>query len=119
MGLQTLVRRSAASALAIALLLQLAAAKSKGRSDCERPPETLSGSAPTEQEQEEGRKLKATGSITVTVSEKGNVVEAEVVKASPPEAKDLLLRRAREFRYKARPGCGPYKVQIDFDLTRP
>jgi hypothetical protein len=119
MDLQTLVRRSATSALALALLLQLAAAKNKGRSDCERPPETLSGSVPTEQEQEEGRKLKATGTIAVTVSEKGDVVEAEVLKASPAEAKDLLLRRAREFRYKARPGCGPYKVEIDFDMTRP
>ncbi|MGH9556437.1 MAG: hypothetical protein ACRD2Y_11515, partial [Terriglobales bacterium] len=65
-----------------------------------------------------GRKLRAQGSVTISISEEGDVVEAKLVRASSPEAGDLLLTRARSLKFKARPGCGNFKTTVNYKLNQ-
>jgi len=66
------------------------------KNPCGKPPDLVSGSKPSKAELEQARELRAQGSVAITISEEDDVTEAQVVRASSPEAAPLLLSRARQ-----------------------
>jgi hypothetical protein len=119
MSLRRILKEALILALATASLLPPAMAKDKEQSGCGKPPEFVSGARikMTKEEQEKIRKLRPQGSVAVSISEAGDVVEAKVVRASSSEAADLLLARTKSMKFKARPGCGTFKTAINYNLT--
>jgi hypothetical protein len=65
---------------------------------------------------EEGRDIRAQGSVNIAISEEGDVTEAKVVRASSPEAADMLLKRARSMKFQSRPGCGTFRTTVNYTL---
>src|SRR2546429_92425 len=119
MSLRRIVKEALILAVATASLLPPAMAKDRAKehSVCGKPPEIVSRTKMTKEEQEKARKLRAQGSVAVSISEDGDVVEAKVVRASSFEAADLLLARTKSMKFKARPGCGTFKTTINYNLA--
>ena len=84
---------------------------------CGKPPEVVPTSQPTKEELEKARKLRAQGSVNISISEDGDVVEAKLVRATSREAADLLLARAKAMKFKPRPGCGTFKTTVNYTLA--
>jgi TonB family protein len=55
--------------------------------------------------------------VNITITEDGDVVDAQVVRASSTEAVDLLLAFAKSAKFKPRPECGPTHSAINYTLV--
>lgn len=102
---------------AILVLPPTVAGGKKKDSPCSKPPDLISSAKPTKEEQEKARKVRPQGSVNIAISEDGDVVEAKVVRASSPEAADLLLGRAKSMKFKPRSGCGSFRTTVNFTLA--
>jgi hypothetical protein len=69
------------------------------------------------EEQERARKIRAQGSIAIVISEDGDVVEAKAIRANSNEAGKILIDMVEGFKFKSRPGCGPFKTDFNFSLA--
>jgi hypothetical protein len=116
MSLQRVLQPLLLLALVSASAMPLAAGGEKKDSPCRKPPEVASGGKPTKEEQKKARQLRAQGSVAISISEEGDVVDAEVVRASSQEAGDFLLTWAKAMKFKARPGCGSFKTTVNYTL---
>ena len=94
----------------------LLAAKRK-LSPCGKPPEMVSHAPPSKEDQEKAKRIRAQGTIAIEIAEDGNVVDAKVVHASSDEAGRLLVEAAKGMKFKSRPGCGPFKTTVNFNLS--
>jgi len=83
---------------------------------CPDHPQMLPGSKPTKEEQKRQKELRAQGTVSIAISEEGDVVEAKIVRASSKEAATELLKRAQSMKFEPRPGCGVFRTQINFTL---
>ena len=54
------------------------------------------------------------GTVAVTISEDGNVIDAKVLRAPSDDAAELLTHFVKTFKFKARPGCGDFRTQMNF-----
>jgi hypothetical protein len=90
----------------------------KGRqSPCSKPPELVSRQPLPKDDQDKAKKIRAQGNIAVVISEDGKVSDAKGVHASSDEAGRLLVELAKGMKFKPRPGCGPYKTTVTFNLA--
>ena len=106
--------RPLASSLIVVTAVAAPATAGDKKNPCGKPPDLLSGSKPSKTELDEARKIHAQGSVAITISEEGDVTDARVVRASSPEAANLLLSRAKGMKFKARPGCGVFQTTVNY-----
>ena len=57
------------------------------------------------------------GRVAIAIDEDGHISEAKLVEASPKEAADALLATAETATFKPRPGCGPFKTEMNFSVN--
>jgi hypothetical protein len=69
------------------------------------------------EQQQKAKKMRAQGSVAIVISEGGDVVEAKAIHASSNEAGKILVDLVEGFKFKPRPGCGPFKTSINFSLS--
>jgi hypothetical protein len=86
-------------------------------SPCSKPPDLVSKRPLPKEEQERARKIRAQGSIAIVISEDGDVVEAKAIRANSNEAGKILIDMVEGFKFKSRPGCGPFKTDFNFSLA--
>jgi hypothetical protein len=103
--------------LGVGLTAEVAKAAKRQQSPCSKPPELVSKRALPKEEQEKARKIRPQGPIAIVVSEDGDVVDARVVHATSDEAGRLLIDLAKGMKSKPRPGCGPFKTIVNFNLS--
>jgi len=92
-------------------------ASEKKESACTKPPELIPGPKPSKEEEKKARELRAQGTVAISISEEGDVVDASVVRSSSREAADALLARAKSMKFKPRPGCGIFKTAVNYTLA--
>jgi TonB family protein len=81
---------------------------------CDKPLEVVSPPQLSKEAKAKLEKIRAQGYLAIVVNEGGEVTGAKVVRASPPEAADLLLEFVRSAKFKPRTGCGPTQVKINY-----
>ncbi|MGO8734288.1 MAG: hypothetical protein ACLQVM_16055 [Terriglobia bacterium] len=86
-------------------------------SPCSKPPELVSKRPLPKEEQEEAKRIRAQGSVAIVISEDGDVVEAKAIHANSNEAAKILIDIVEGFKFKSRPGCGPFKTNFNFTLA--
>jgi TonB family protein len=86
-------------------------------SPCDKPREITSPPQLSKEDQAKARKIRAQGTVEISISEEGDVTESKVVRASSREAVDLLLAFARSAKFRPRTGCGPTHTAINFTLA--
>ena len=86
-------------------------------SPCDKPREVVSAPQFSKESQVKARKIKAQGYVSIVINEDGDVTDAKVIRASSPEAVDLLLEFARSAKFKPRTGCGPTQTAINYTLA--
>jgi hypothetical protein len=86
-------------------------------SPCDKPREIASSPKLSKEQAEKTRKIRAQGMIDISINEDGDVIEANVVRASSRDAVDLLLAFARSAKFKARTGCGTTRSAIHYTLA--
>ncbi len=97
---------------------QVAIARDKhAKSPCAQPREIVSAPHWSNEDQGKARKIRAQGLVNISVNEDGDVVDAKIVRASSPEAVDLLLAYARSAKFKTRTGCGTTHTAINYTLA--
>ena len=89
----------------------------KPPSPCDKPREIATQPQFSNEDQVKARRIRAQGLVNITISEDGDVVEAQVVNASSKEAIGLLLAFARSAKFKPRPGCGATHSAINYTLA--
>lgn len=105
--------------LGITLAATAATAMSAKReqSPCGKPPALVTKRSLPKEEEEQAKKIRAQGQVAVVISEEGEVVNAKVVRASSPQAIELLMDWAKGMTFQARPGCGPFRTVLNFTLA--
>jgi len=89
----------------------------KAKPPCSKPPESIPGPKPSKEKQKKMRNMRYQGLIAAEVSESGDVVDAKVVHASSEEAAKFLVEHVSSMKFKPRPGCGLFKIQMNFTLS--
>ena len=84
---------------------------------CSKPPDLVSKRPLSKEEQERANKIRAQGYVAIVISEDGDVVEAKATRASSNEAGKILVHLVQGFKFKSRPGCGPFKTIVNFSLA--
>jgi len=93
----------------------LVGGEKKKESPCDKAPVQVSA-PPSMEELKKARDIRAQGSVNIAISEEGDVTDAKVVRASSPEAADMLLKRARSMKFQSRPGCGTFRTTVNYTL---
>lgn len=57
-----------------------------------------------------------TGTVTVLVSEAGDVIDGRVQSVKPKEAASAFLEAVKQGKFEPRPGCGNWKLDVTFKL---
>ena len=57
-----------------------------------------------------------TGTVSLVVSEAGDVIQADIVSVKPNEAAQAFLSAVREGKFQPRPGCGDWKIDLTLKL---
>lgn len=116
---KTFLRRLAYILVLLAtFILPFAIAGDKHKdSPCDKPREIASVPQLSKEEQSKARKIRAQGTVKISISEDGDVIEAKVVQASSPEAVDVLLAFARSAKFKPRTECGTTHAAINYTLA--
>ena len=94
-----------------------AVAAKRRQSPCGKPPDLVSKTPLPKEERAKAKKIRVHGSVAIEISEVGDVVEARVVRASSDEAGRLLIDLVKGMKFKPRPGCGPFKTTVNFNLS--
>jgi outer membrane biosynthesis protein TonB len=87
------------------------------KSPCDKPREIASQPQLSKEDQVKAHKIRAQGMVNITITEDGDVVNAQVVRASSTEAVPLLLAFAKSAKFKPRPECGPTHSAINYTLV--
>jgi hypothetical protein len=98
----------------ILLLGSPASAGKKNNSPCDKPPEIVLQPKLANEQQRKAREIRAQGTVNISISEYGEVIDARVVRASSTDAVDLLLGEARSMKFKPRSGCGATHIVVNF-----
>ena|SRR5438128_9819460 len=99
------------------LTAKAAVAAKRRQSPCGKPPDLVSKTPFPKEERDKAKKIRVHGAVAIEISEDGDVVEARVVRASSDEAGRLLIDLAKGMKFKPRPGCGPFKTIVNFNLS--
>ena len=57
-----------------------------------------------------------TGTVSLVVSEGGDIIQAHIRSVKPKEAAQAFLSAVREGKFQPRLGCGDYKIEVSFKL---
>ena len=57
-----------------------------------------------------------TGTVSLVVSESGDVIQANIVSVKPNEAARAFLSAVQEGKFQPRPGCGEWKINLTLHL---
>ncbi len=88
------------------------------RVDCSKPPELDSNTKQQKQDKDKKEKPRIQGSVAITIAEDGSVVEAKATKPVSDSTAKKLTDLAKTMKFKARPGCGPFKTVVNFNLAQ-
>ena len=98
-------------------VLSSGAADKQSASPCDKPRQIASQPHLSKEEQKKAHAIRAQGTVAISITEEGDVVDAKVVRASSANAVDLLLRQAKSIKFKPRPGCGTTHTVVNFSLA--
>jgi hypothetical protein len=108
---------SLAAFLLSATVLATPPKQKKPPQPCSKPPDLVSKRPLSKEEQDRASKIRVQGSVAIVISEDGDVVEAKATRASSNEAGKILVHLVQGFKFKSRPGCGPFKTVVNFSLA--
>ena|SRR5579885_2727371 len=94
----------------------------KPENPCDMPREIVSQPTLSKESRKKAQEIhirRIEGTVNISISEEGNVVESNVVRASSPEAVPFLLEQANSMKFKPRAGCGTTRTAANFALTGP
>src|SRR5258706_24954 len=57
-----------------------------------------------------------TGTVSLLVSEGGDIIQARVRSVKPKEAAPSFLSAVQQGKFQPRPGCGDWKIEVTFKL---
>ena len=57
-----------------------------------------------------------TGTVSLVVSEGGDIIQARVRSVKPKEAAPSFLSAVQQGKFQPRPGCGDWKIEVTFKL---
>ena len=86
------------------------------KNDCGHPPKIVSQPRYSDADRTKWKGKSVSGKVAIVVNEEGDVIQAEVVSASPKEAAESLLNAAKQAKFEPRHGCGELKTEVFFNL---
>jgi hypothetical protein len=86
------------------------------KTDCRKPPEYISPPKPSKEEKQRQPKTKVHVTVAMQISEDGNVVVAKALHPNSQDISDQLVSIAKSMKFKPRPGCGVFKLEVDFSV---
>ena len=113
--------RGKLSCLACAVLLFFSPNGAKGqnkKNNCNHPPKMLSQPSLSDEDRAKLKGKAVSGKVAMVINENGDVAEAKVISAAPPDAAEPLLNAAKRAKFAPRPGCGDLKTEVFFNLDR-
>jgi hypothetical protein len=87
------------------------------KNNCGHPPKIVSQPRYSDTDRTKWKGKSVSGKVAIVVSEEGDVIQAQVVSASPKEAAESLLNAAKLAKFEPRHGCGELKTEIIFNLS--
>ena len=101
----------------LSLMGRPATAQNK-KNNCKQPPKIITQPSFSEEDQKKWKEKSVHGRIAIVINEAGEVVQAQVIAASPKGVEEALVDAAKRAKFQSRDGCGELKSDIFFNLDR-
>lgn len=104
----------AAAACAVSLVIP-AATQSQSK-ECAKPAELRSPIKFSEEARQRFGMKRIVATVVFDVGQDGTVLTPKVTKAETKEIADAVLAAVKNSKYKPRPGCAPFRIEITLHL---